>query len=79
MALAVAVGAPLLLSQARNLSMMQRGDDTAAALGVRLERTRILVIVAAAGQFAFDTRYPVGVVTRYADHHPGSPPDLRPG
>ncbi|MET8370854.1 FecCD family ABC transporter permease [Micromonospora profundi] len=114
-AVAVAVLAPVLLGQARNLSMMQLGDDTAAALGVRLERTRILVIVAAVGlisfataatgpiafvaflsgpiaarlvgpvgslllpsalvgsllvlvadfvgQFAFDTRYPVGVVT----------------
>ncbi|MEH1028255.1 FecCD family ABC transporter permease [Micromonospora profundi] len=114
-AVAMVVLAPVLLGQARNLSMMQLGDDTAAALGVRLERTRILVIVAAVGlisfataatgpiafvaflsgpiaarlvgpvgslllpsalvgsllvlvadfvgQFAFDTRYPVGVVT----------------
>ncbi|MFF0174279.1 FecCD family ABC transporter permease [Micromonospora profundi] len=114
-AVAMVVLAPVLLGQARNLAMMQLGDDTAAALGVRLERTRILVIVAAVGlisfataatgpiafvaflsgpiaarlvgpvgslllpsalvgsllvlvadfvgQFAFDTRYPVGVVT----------------
>ncbi|MFE5078661.1 FecCD family ABC transporter permease [Streptomyces halstedii] len=113
--LALAVLAPVLLSQARNLSAMQLGDDTASALGVRVERTRITVIVAAvcliafataaagpiafvaflsgpiaarlvggggsllvpaglvgallvlaadfAGQFAFDTRFPVGVVT----------------
>ncbi|WP_045746161.1 FecCD family ABC transporter permease [Actinoplanes rectilineatus] len=114
-ALALLVFGPLLLTQARNLSMLQLGDDTAAALGVRLERTRILVIVAAValiafatsasgpvsfvaflagpiasrllgprgsllipsalvgailvltadliGQYAFDTRYPVGVIT----------------
>ncbi|MER6723525.1 FecCD family ABC transporter permease [Streptomyces halstedii] len=113
--LALAVLAPVLLSQARNLAAMQLGDDTASALGVRVERTRITVIVAAvcliafataaagpiafvaflsgpiaarlvggggsllvpaglvgallvlaadfAGQFAFDTRFPVGVVT----------------
>ncbi|MEU0303675.1 iron ABC transporter permease [Streptomyces sp. NPDC006175] len=112
---AVAVLTPVLLSQGRNLSALRLGDDTASALGVRVERTRITVIVAAvgliafataaagpiafvaflsgpiaarivgaggsllvpaglvgallvlvadfAGQFAFDTRYPVGVVT----------------
>ncbi|MGP3755871.1 FecCD family ABC transporter permease [Streptomyces sp. IBSNAI001] len=113
--IALAVLAPVLLSQGRNLSALRLGDDTASALGVRVERTRITVIVAAvgliafataaagpiafvaflsgpiaarivgaggsllvpaglvgsllvlvadfAGQFAFDTRYPVGVVT----------------
>ncbi|MEU8710137.1 iron chelate uptake ABC transporter family permease subunit [Streptomyces sp. NPDC048565] len=112
---ALAVLTPVLLSQGRNLSALRLGDDTASALGVRVERTRITVIVAAvgliafataaagpiafvaflsgpiaarlvgaggsllvpaglvgallvlvadfAGQFAFDTRYPVGVVT----------------
>ncbi|MFC8594225.1 FecCD family ABC transporter permease [Streptomyces atroolivaceus] len=112
---ALAVLAPVLLAQGRNLSALQLGDDTASALGVRVERTRITVILAAvgliafataaagpiafvaflsgpiaarlvgaggsllvpaglvgallvlvadfAGQFAFDTRYPVGVVT----------------
>ncbi|MFI2213419.1 FecCD family ABC transporter permease [Streptomyces sp. NPDC020141] len=114
-AAALAVLCPVLLSQARNLSALQLGEDTAAALGVRVERTRVTVIVAAvcliafataaagpiafvaflsgpiaaritgpggsllvpaglvgallvlvadlAGQFAFDTRFPVGVVT----------------
>ncbi|MBQ0826659.1 FecCD family ABC transporter permease [Streptomyces tagetis] len=113
--LAVLVLGPVLLSQARNLTALQLGDDTASALGVRVERTRIVVIVAAValiafataaagpiafvaflsgpiaarltgtggsllipsalvgsllvlaadftGQYAFDTRYPVGVVT----------------
>lgn len=54
-ALALAAFGPLLLSQARNLAMLQLGDDAAAALGVRLERTRIVVIVAAVGLLAFAT------------------------
>ena len=54
-AVATAVLGPMLLSQARNLSTMQLGDDTAAALGVRLERTRILVIIASVGLIAFAT------------------------
>ncbi|MGI5466716.1 FecCD family ABC transporter permease [Streptomyces sp. CA-132043] len=54
-AVALAVLAPVLLSQARNLSALQLGDDTAAALGVRVERTRIIVIVAAVGLIAFAT------------------------
>lgn len=115
LAVAVAVAGPLLLGQARNLDLLQYGDDSAAALGVRVERTRITSIVLAvalvafataasgpiafvaflagpiaarlvgpggslmvpaaltgallvlaadlAGQFAFDSRYPVGVIT----------------
>lgn len=115
LALAVLVVAPLLLRQARDLELLQHGDDSAAALGVSVERTRLLCIVTAvvliafataasgpiafvaflagpiaarvvgpgsslmvpaalvgailvlgadlAGQFAFDARYPVGVVT----------------
>lgn len=54
-AVAMTVLVPLLLSQTRNLAMMQMGDDTAAALGVRVERTRIVVIVAAVGLIAFAT------------------------
>ncbi|MFJ9887023.1 FecCD family ABC transporter permease [Streptomyces sp. NPDC091287] len=52
---AAAVLTPLLLGQARNLSALQLGDDTASALGVRVERTRITVIVAAVGLIAFAT------------------------
>ncbi|MEU4690975.1 iron chelate uptake ABC transporter family permease subunit [Actinoplanes sp. NPDC023714] len=52
---ALLVFGPLLLSQARNLSMLQLGDDTAAALGTRLERTRLVSIVAAVGLIAFAT------------------------
>ncbi|MFC8824283.1 FecCD family ABC transporter permease [Streptomyces sp. NPDC057137] len=52
---AVAVLTPVLLARSRDLSAMQLGDDTAAALGVRVERTRITVIVAAVGLIAFAT------------------------
>lgn len=115
LALAMLVAGPLLLWQSRNLELLQHGDDSAAALGVSVERTRLMCIVTAviliafataasgpiafvaflagpiaarivgpggslmvpaaltgailvlaadlAGQFAFDARYPVGVVT----------------
>ena len=115
LAIAVVVAAPVLLSQARALELLQHGDDSAASLGVPVERTRLLCICTAvvliafataasgpiafvaflagpiaarvvgpggslmvpaalvgallvltadlAGQFAFDARYPVGVVT----------------
>jgi iron complex transport system permease protein len=52
---ALVVLTPVLLSQARDLTAMQLGDDTAAALGVRVERTRITLIVAAVGLIAFAT------------------------
>ncbi|GAA1640192.1 FecCD family ABC transporter permease [Actinoplanes couchii] len=52
---ALAVFGPILLVQARNLTMLQLGDDTAAALGTRLERTRLISIVAAVGLIAFAT------------------------
>ncbi|MER6912763.1 iron chelate uptake ABC transporter family permease subunit [Streptomyces sp. NPDC000594] len=54
-AAALAVFGPVLLAQARNLSALRLGDDTAAALGVRVERTRLLVILAAVGLIAFAT------------------------
>jgi iron complex transport system permease protein len=52
---ALAVLGPVLLGQARDLSAMRLGDDTAAALGVRVEVTRVVVIVAAVGLIAFAT------------------------
>ncbi|WP_051062863.1 FecCD family ABC transporter permease [Ilumatobacter nonamiensis] len=52
---AMTVLVPVLLIQARNLTMTQLGDDTAGALGVRVERTRIIAIVAAVGLIAFAT------------------------
>lgn len=115
LAAAFVVLAPLLVAQGRSLGMLRLGDDLASALGIRVERTRLVVIVLAvtllafataaagpvafvaflsgpiaarlvgaagsllvpsalvgstlvlaadlAGQLAFDTRYPVGVVT----------------
>lgn len=115
LALACAVLVPILLTQARPLGILRLGDDTAAGLGLRVDRSRILLIVGAVallafataaagpiafvafmagpiaarlvgggsalvlpaglvgallvmaadlvGQFAFDTRYPVGVIT----------------
>ena len=115
LAIASAVLVPALLSRGRALTVMRLGDDAAASLGVRLQGTRVVVIVAAVallafataatgpiafvafmagpiaarmvgsggslllpsgligallvqladlvGQFAFDSRYPVGVVT----------------
>ncbi|WP_028648043.1 iron chelate uptake ABC transporter family permease subunit [Nocardiopsis sp. CNT312] len=52
---ALAVLAPVLLSQGANLSALQLGDDTASALGVRVDRTRLVAIVAAVGLIAFAT------------------------
>ncbi|MFT4287099.1 FecCD family ABC transporter permease [Nocardioides sp.] len=55
LALAVVVLVPTLLSQARDLDLLQFGDDTAAAVGVPVERTRLVVIVAAVALLAFAT------------------------
>lgn len=115
LAVAMAVAVPLLLIGERELGVLRLGDDSAAALGVRLQRGRVILIVAAVvllafataasgpiafvafmagpiaarilgpganlmlgsgligallvlvadlvGQFAFDSRYPVGVIT----------------
>lgn len=53
--IALAALAPVLLSQTRNLAALRLGDDTASALGVRVDRTRILLIVAAVGLISFGT------------------------
>ncbi|MDF2235122.1 iron chelate uptake ABC transporter family permease subunit [Albimonas sp. CAU 1670] len=45
----------LLLAQARALEAMRLGDDAAAALGVRVERTRLLVVLAAVGLVSVST------------------------
>lgn len=55
LAVAVAILAPLLLTQARGLGMLRLGDDPAAALGVNVPRTRALLILAAVGLLAFAT------------------------
>jgi iron complex transport system permease protein len=55
LAISFLVLGPLLLGRARNLELMQLGDDAASALGVRIERTRVIAIVAAVGLVAFAT------------------------
>nr|WP_218870266.1 iron chelate uptake ABC transporter family permease subunit [Herbiconiux flava] len=52
---AVVLLSPVLLGQGRNLAVTQLGDDAASALGVRVDRTRLIVIVAAVGLIAFAT------------------------
>lgn len=52
---ALAVLGPVLLSRSRALDMLRLGDDAASALGVRVEPTRVLLIVAAVGLIAFGT------------------------
>lgn len=53
--LALVVLGPLLLVLARDLDVLRLGDDTASGLGVRVERTRLLVLVVAVGLLAFAT------------------------
>lgn len=52
---ALGVFGGLLLSRGRDLEALRLGDDTAAALGVSVGRTRVLVIVAAVGLIASAT------------------------
>ncbi|GLR51015.1 iron ABC transporter permease [Shinella yambaruensis] len=52
---ALALFGGLLLSRARDLEALRLGDDTAAALGVRVGRTRVLIIIAAVGMIASAT------------------------
>ncbi|WP_371741895.1 FecCD family ABC transporter permease [Herbiconiux sp. VKM Ac-2851] len=52
---AVALLSPVLLGQGRNLAVTQLGDDAASALGVRVDRTRLIVIITAVGLIAFAT------------------------
>ncbi|MFD4198027.1 FecCD family ABC transporter permease [Amycolatopsis thermoflava] len=61
--IALVVLIPLLLAGARRLDMLEMGDDAAAALGVRVERSRVYLLIvgtaacaiatAAAGPIAF--------------------------
>jgi iron complex transport system permease protein len=53
--LALAAFGGLLLTRVRDLEALRLGDDTAAALGVRVSRTRIIVIIASVGMIAFAT------------------------
>ena len=53
--LALVVFGGLLLGHARDLEAMRLGDDKAAALGIRLGRTRLIVILSVVGLIAFAT------------------------
>ncbi|WP_029620985.1 FecCD family ABC transporter permease [Pseudorhizobium marinum] len=53
--LGLVVFGALLLSRGRDLEALRLGDDTAAGLGVRVARTRVIVIVAAVGLIASAT------------------------
>jgi iron complex transport system permease protein len=52
---AMLAAVPVLLGQSRSLTLMQQGEDSASALGVRVERTRLVAIVAAVTLVAFAT------------------------
>ncbi|MEU4156475.1 iron chelate uptake ABC transporter family permease subunit [Actinoplanes sp. NPDC026670] len=52
---AMIVFVPLLLLLTRNLEQLRLGNDTAAALGVPVERTRLAAILAATALIAFAT------------------------
>lgn len=53
--LSLAAFGGLLISHARDLEALRLGDDTAAALGIRVSRTRMVVIIAAVGMIASAT------------------------
>jgi len=53
--IALLVLGPLLLGAGRHLEALQLGEDAAAALGVRVEATRIVMIVSAVALIAFAT------------------------
>jgi iron complex transport system permease protein len=55
LAIACVVLVPVLLALARRLTVMQQGDDSATSLGVPVERTRLVVILAAVTLIAFAT------------------------
>lgn len=52
---ALLICGPVLLGQARNLGATRLGDDTASALGVRVGRTRLVIIIAAVLLISFAT------------------------
>lgn len=55
LAAACAVLVPLLLLQGRDLGALQLGDDMAAALGVRVRPTRMVLVLTAVALLAFAT------------------------
>lgn len=55
LAVTMVVVVPALLWLTRDLELMRLGDDTAATLGVAVERRRVLLIIAAVALLAFAT------------------------
>ena len=55
LALACAVLIPVFIAQERNLMLLRLGDDSARALGVRVQPTRVVLVLAAVGLLAFAT------------------------
>jgi iron complex transport system permease protein len=55
LAVACVILIPFLLIESRNLGVLRLGDESAAGLGVRVHRTRILLILAAVALIAFAT------------------------
>lgn len=55
LALAMVVFGGLLLSRTQDLEALRLGDDTAAALGVNVARTRVITLIAAVGMIAVAT------------------------
>ncbi|MCF8572080.1 iron ABC transporter permease [Gordonia sp. HY002] len=55
LAVVVAVVAPIMLTRSRDMNMLSLGDDAAAGMGVRVEGTRVLVIVGAVILLGFAT------------------------
>lgn len=53
--LALLVLGPVLMSRARDLEVMRHGADAASALGVRVSRMQLVVILSAVGLIAFAT------------------------
>jgi iron complex transport system permease protein len=53
--LALMIFGGLLLSRQRDLEILRLGDDTAAALGTNVARTRVIIIIAAVGMISFAT------------------------
>lgn len=57
LALTLALAGGVLLARARDLETLRMGDDTAAALGVRVGATRVAVTLAAVGLIAVATAF----------------------
>ncbi len=60
---ALVVFGGLLLSRSRDLEALRLGDDSAAALGTNVGRTRIVIIIAAVGMIALPRPFPAPLLS----------------